>query len=893
MSYSSSSKKSSKISSEDDDNSDYEFDDNDKDTKGMCIRNRSNFSHVKSFHLFDKQEFDSDLLNIYIESGASPKLKLLLDNIKKLDEEDLKNSGKLHKHLIFTDVNRSAYGIKIIASALIANGINIAFEPRGTGFHVYPNEKLEETKNNNFALLISKTIFDRPMNIKVRKNILDVFNSRPDNINGDLIRFIILDQGFKEGIDLFDVKYVHLFEPFIIKADQKQAIGRATRFCGQKRLQFHPTYGWPLYVFTYDVSIPKSITNFNDYKTLFDLYLDYSGIDLRKVIFASEIEKLCIDAAVDYELTKNIHSFSIAKPDFILKGGAVNTPPIKFLKKSDMQKYILNNFSEFKYDEIDFKNNCETIKGGASEIVSFTPTQNFIRHYFTPASPYKGMLLHHSVGTGKTCTAIATASTSFQNNCYNILWVTRHTLKSDIWKNMFKQVCNVDLQNKMIQGLKLPSKVTGKSKYIGDKWMEPISYKQFSNMLLKKNKIYHEMVKKNGDIDILKRTLLIIDEAHKLYSPNIPKSEKPDTDILEKLIHNSYAVSGNDSVRILLMTATPITEDGMEIIKLLNLLRENDKVFPNNFNDFSKEYLDDKGFFKRPVAFQDEISGYISYLNRGQDARNFAIPLIQNVYTEMSSDNNTKEKLIGKTDLEIKKIRESNKILRDEIKGNKGNIQKNKEELKNCISDAKEINKQSVNKVKNIKKSDEDKCKTLPKNERKDCKEKAINKYKEKIEELKKLLEIEIEKCNKNVGDLDKVKELNDLIRKNREEIKVLTENKKNIKNEITKIKDKVKENKIILASKKSELKVIEGQYKSAIKQLNDIKSVEEKKLKLRELQKSDTNKEIKNLKNEIKKLKGTSVNNKNKLDLLLMKEGKKKLKNVSQEYALKKFCKI
>ena len=70
------------------------------------------------------------------------------------------------------------------------------------------------------------------------------------------MRFIILDSGFKEGIDLFDVKYVHIFEPSLTVADLKQTIGRATRTCGQKGLNFEPNVGWPLFVYNYYIALP-------------------------------------------------------------------------------------------------------------------------------------------------------------------------------------------------------------------------------------------------------------------------------------------------------------------------------------------------------------------------------------------------------------------------------------------------------------------------------------------------------------------------------------------------------------------------------------------------------------------------------------------------------------
>ena len=419
-----------------------------------CIRNRTNFSVIKPFHMIDRKEFDPEMLNLYIDNNASPKLKLLLKNIKKLDAKDLMESGRQYKHMIFTDVNRSVYGVKLIASALAASGMHMIMHPQGTGFSIDTDDKLMETKANNFAVLISKPFYDRPLNVKVRKAIMDKFNSRPDNVHGDLIRFIVLDQGFKEGIDLYDVKYVHLFEPLTVPADEKQAIGRGTRFCGQKGLEFHPTFGWPLYVFKYDVNItPQMQTQYNmTAKSLFDLYLSHTSIDLRMIIFAAELENVAIEASVDYELNKNVHEFSVNQPSPIVNvnslsskkasvgstgGGDNSVPPPRKMNLDAMHQYIRANFGDFAYPPIELENKCvdgggrgnRSVKGGNGNIVSFTPTQDFVRHYFQPSSAYKGILFYHSVGTGKTCSAIATATTSFDMQDYTILWVTRHTFE--------------------------------------------------------------------------------------------------------------------------------------------------------------------------------------------------------------------------------------------------------------------------------------------------------------------------------------------------------------------------------------------------------------------------------------------------------------------------------
>jgi hypothetical protein len=160
------------------------------------------------------------------------------------------------------------------------------------------------------------------------------------------------------------------------------------------------------------------------------------------------------------------------------------------------------------------ENLCQDKTGGGSgEILKYTPTQDFIRHYFTPQNPLKGMLLWNSVGTGKSCSAIALATSTFEKQGYTILWVTRTTLKSDIWKNMFDQVCNEDIREKIQNSsLIIPEEQKKRMKLLSKSWrIRPMSYKQFSNLVSKQNAFYKTLVKINGEIDPLRKTLLIID----------------------------------------------------------------------------------------------------------------------------------------------------------------------------------------------------------------------------------------------------------------------------------------------------------------------------------------------------------------------------------------------
>ena len=717
--------------------------------KALCIRKVSNFSSQAKQHKIDKSNFDLKDFQKKLHE-VSPKVIKLLDTIKELDENDMKKYNKNFKHIIYTDIKESSAGSKMIAASMMTKNYTNIYDK---SLKINENT-LSKNYNKNFALLSSVQIYDKPFPVKLKKHIIELFNKRPDNINGKLVRFIILDSGYKEGIDLFDVKYVHIFEPLITESDEKQVIGRGTRFCGQKGLDFIPNIGWPLHVFKYNLIDDNNIN-------VHELFINNSGLDLSKLIFAAELENISKYGAIDYNLNINIHNFNkkidniytdyrkLSNKEFSLVkkvknplGGGIKgkrkkdlnlnllKAPNKKYNFKELRDYIDERYSKFKWDDIKFENNCvekqkeiikkikyNTFGGNDGEknnslpipiknlppslppkderLITFTPTQEFVSNYFNHSSAYKGLLLWHSVGTGKTCSAVSIATKGFEEHNYTILWVTRHTLKSDIWKNMFQQVCSSVIRRQIINKENIP-KIIKKNylKYLSDSWIMPISYKQFSNMLAGKNSIYKLMQKRNGTQDILKKTLVIIDEAHKLYSPDIKASEKPNVEIMNKLIKNSYNISGKDSVKLLLLTATPYTSDPMHLIKLINLMKETDEL-PDDFNEFTKKYLDEttsKFTDKGSEKYLNDITGYISYLNRDRDVRNFAYPVFYNIEANISKSNNLQEikKNIENESTKLSENEEKLKIadkkdkkeLKENIKKNKLNIKNYKKELK-------------------------------------------------------------------------------------------------------------------------------------------------------------------------------------------------------------------
>ena len=678
---SSSSSRSRKSSSDEDSDEDSDDDDEAK----------------RYYHSLNVAESEKEYMLPYLTPEIieyySPKLKALLEKIKEQDERDKKTDKRLYKHFIFTDLKTGPHGAKIIATALqdiFHSPLAYSSEydskkEKWSKITMLSDNELQKTPYQNHVLLSSVSVYQQPIPVKTRKEILQRFNQRPDNIYGRNVRFIIMDSGFKEGIDLFDIKYVHVFEQQSTLADLKQVIGRGTRTCGQQGLKFHPTQGWPLHVQIYDATFPEELRfRFFGATTAHELYMKALGIDMRLYNLAMEMEDACKEGAVDSELNRSVHEFSIpprsrshsrsrsnsqsggrpssseSMESMLLMDATVpatdslvelllaeSEPPATH---EAMQKYVRDKFSQYKWPPVKMENLCEEAPNvpispspskkspsmiGGSKIIQYTPTQAFVSNYFVPENNRKGMLFWHSVGTGKTCSAIATATHSFEKEGYTILWVTRTTLRNDIWKNMFDLVCHEQIQERIQQNTQIPKEQKDRLKLLSKSWsIRPMSYKQFTNLVSQKNSLYAALVKKNGKEDPLRKTLLIIDEAHKLYGGgDLSSIERPDMKKLQEAIQHSYSHSGKDSVRLILMTATPITTSPLEMVQLVNLFKPSHSHIPDDIDRFSLVYLNQEGRFtpQGRKIFLDHISGHISYLNREKDARVFSQPVIQHV----------------------------------------------------------------------------------------------------------------------------------------------------------------------------------------------------------------------------------------------------------------------
>ena len=134
----------------------------------------------------------------------------------------------------------------------------------------------------------------------------------------------------------------------------------------------------------------------------------------------------------------------------------------------------------------------------------------------------------------------------------------------------------------------------------------------------------------------------------------------------------------------------------MDLIKILNMMREEN--IPDTFEEFKKQYLTDTNKFTDDgaVKYLDNIAGYISYLNREKDVRQFAYPVFYEVKTLMSKQpgndmNRLKDQLfkVSNSQIEMKDIKLKGKSKEDKaiIKAKIEVLKEEKKKLKKIIKE--------------------------------------------------------------------------------------------------------------------------------------------------------------------------------------------------------------
>lgn len=250
--------------------------------------------------------------------------------------------------------------------------------------------------------------------------------------------------------------------------------------------------------------------------------------------------------------------------------------------------------------------------------------QQFLGQYINPKTPYKGVLIFHRIGAGKTCTAVNIA---------------------EQWKHKRKIVVVVpaSLIGNFKAELRSPC---AKSTYLTKRERERLSryhpsmpeYKEIIKISDKRINKYYSIYSYNKFVDLaeegsmnLRNSVLIVDEVQNMVSEKGRYYQ-----VLYNTIKNAPA-----SLRIVLLSATPMFDKPHEIALTMNLLplpyelpigREFDLTFlDKRVGRGGKEIVTAKNM----DIFKERINGFVSYY-RGAPPHVFPESIVKFVKCEMS-----------------------------------------------------------------------------------------------------------------------------------------------------------------------------------------------------------------------------------------------------------------
>ena len=553
----------------------------------------------------------------------SPRLLELAENIFRLDTKDVAKHGHKFKHFIFSD-SPNDYGAKLIASALqsvlqLKPIMEIGVKSGSSGS---PVVRVGEGGTNYYGLLTPARILKTEYISSFKSDMLKKYNA-PENVNGRYMRFIILDKAYKEGIDLKNVRYVHLFEPLPTYAQEKQAVARAIRFCSHKNMYFVPDRGWKVDVHVYKLYTPENVV-VDIWNPETKTYEKRKNVDVDALIqqlgtsaasqytakFVDFVEAVGPTLAVDFYLTRKL----IPKPTNLqpwLQGQVDAAYDAVAEPGANLAGYVLKTFPKSVIPDPEVMNNCLFLE------TYLTRFQKYLGDFIRSDQSRLGMLLWHSPGSGKTCTAMHMAKMLCRDgyDLNKVCWATTWALGNAETQCTLKD-----------SKIYIPHPNKKKKEEAQDSWMGLI----YSYLRLK-TYLKNEMEAKHN----LDGVVIVIDEAHLLFSNELQVNEilSPDEQKLlrEAIVYFwTHPKKAERPLRVILLTGTPVAQPKY-LFKLLNLVRDpTEAKLPEKLEEIQARYGSDPNNFDLAKLASD-TEGYISYLDTKMDVSRFAkrTPLIE------------------------------------------------------------------------------------------------------------------------------------------------------------------------------------------------------------------------------------------------------------------------
>lgn len=219
-----------------------------------------------------------------------------------------KYSGKF---LTISNFIMNSNGIVVIYSRFIDGGIlPVAIMLEHMGFNRYGENnilnkptiiknppKYNFNNSPNYCIMTSHSELNNVMGTTTIDKLLPVINN-PKNVNGELIKVILITPVASEGLSFYNVREMHLIEPWYHFNKSIQIIGRGIRNCRHNNL--------PLEERNMSVYMHASFDNYKKETPDIHAY----RISSKKLYQSNVIDKLIRDNSFDCYLMKNINFFS-------------------------------------------------------------------------------------------------------------------------------------------------------------------------------------------------------------------------------------------------------------------------------------------------------------------------------------------------------------------------------------------------------------------------------------------------------------------------------------------------------------------------------------------------------------------------------------------------------
>jgi hypothetical protein len=250
----------------------------------------------------------------------SAKLEELL-----LEVEKYQNEKQYIYSAFYENKGYGGHGILAVSKQLEDKGYSRLSPTEAIKILNNPNREMEDKKPRYILAVSTQLGVNKGDDLdKMRALYNASFNK-----NGEYVQLFLASQNYNEGIDLKAVRHIHIFEPLITWASDKQTIGRAARLCSHADLD---KGDW-------NVRIHRYMSNFPTNK------IDHVNIDTRNEILAAIAELEAEEVKLKSGLKKYTDdNKNISKE--ITKYNKVNKDVSDLEDKFSINKTLIDNIKE-------------------------------------------------------------------------------------------------------------------------------------------------------------------------------------------------------------------------------------------------------------------------------------------------------------------------------------------------------------------------------------------------------------------------------------------------------------------------------------------------------------------------------------------------------------------